>query len=210
MRGRDAIALLCRRKIAGVRHAQRRGDVALRIDLQRQAGDALHQGAERDEVFIAVAEDDSRRRDGGGFEEAAQALLAAVPGAGEVEVGREAGVVGEALADGDVLLAVGAEFGDVVRDGIVDADLALLVELHHRGGGDEILGERGHVEDGVLGHRFLRGHQRAHAVGAMEDDVAVVPDDDNRTGNLVVRDGIVDHGVDGREGCGRDGGRRGV
>ena len=201
MRRCDAVALLRGREVAGVLHAQRYGDVALRIDLQRQAGDALHQRAERDEILVAVAEDDSRRRDGRGFEEAAQAFLAAMPRAGEVEVGREAGVVREALADGDVLLAVGSELGNVMRDGIVDADLALLVELHHGGGGDEILGERGHVEDGVLGHRFTRGHERALTVGAMEDDMAIVADDDDRAGNLVMRDGVVDQGVDGREGC---------
>ena len=46
---------------------------------------------------------------------------------------------------------------NVVSDGVVDTDLALLVELHHGGGGDQVLGERGHVEDGVLGHGFARG-----------------------------------------------------
>ena len=198
-----AIALVGGRQVAGVLHAQGHGDVALRIDLQRQAGDALHQRAEGDEVLVAVAEDDPRRRQGGGLEEAAQAFLAPMPRAGEVEVGRQAGVVREALADGDVLLAVGTELGEIVRDWIVDADLALLVELHHGGGGNEVFGERGHVEDGVLGHGFAGGHQRALAVGAMENDMAVVANDNYSAGQLVVLDRVVDHNVDRREGSRR-------
>ena len=38
----------------------------------------------------------------------------------------------------------------------------------------------------------------------MEDDVAVMPDDDDRAGKLIVRDGVVDDGVDGGKGGGRD------
>ncbi len=185
LRGRDAIALVGRGQVAGVFHAERRGDVVFGVDLERHTGDALHERAERDEVLIAVAEDDAGGRDGFLFEEAAQAFLMTVPGAGEVEVGREAGVVGEALADGDVLLAIGGELGEVVGDGIVDADFSLLVELHDGGGGNEVLGERGHVEDGVLGHGLARGHERALAVNAMEDDVALVADQDDCAGQLV-------------------------
>ena len=195
--------LLCGRQVAGVGEAEGRNDIALRVDLKRQAGDALHQRTERDEVLVAVAEDNAGRRDGRGLEETAQTFLSPVPWAGEVEIWREAGVVGEAVADGDVLLAVGAELGHVMSDGIVDANLALLVELHYGRGSDEVLGERGHVEDGVLGHRLARGLQRAHAVGAVEDDLAVVPNDDDGAGQFVVRDGIVDDRVDGREGRGR-------
>ncbi len=119
-----------------------------------------------------------------------------MPGAGEIEVGRKAGVVGEALANGDVLLAVRSEFGHVMSDGVVDTDLALLVELHDGSRGDKVLGERGHVEDGVFGHCFARWLKRAHAVGAMEDDLPAMPDDDDRAGQLIVRNGVVDDGVD--------------
>ena len=38
----------------------------------------------------------------------------------------------------------------------------------------------------------------------MEDDVAVMTDDDNGTGKLIVRDGVVDDDVDGGKGGGRD------
>ena len=112
--------------------------------------------------------------------------------------------MGEALADGDVLLAVRAELGDVMRDGVVNTDLALLVELHDGSRGNEILGERSHVEDRVLGHGFARGLKRAHAVSAMKDDLTAMPDDDDSAGQLIMRDSVVDHGVDWRKGerCG--------
>ena len=38
----------------------------------------------------------------------------------------------------------------------------------------------------------------------MEDDLTAMPDDDDSTGQLIVRDSVVDHGVDWRKGerCG--------
>ena len=63
------------------------------------------------------------------------------------------------------------------------------------------LGERGHVEDGVFGHGLGGGGfaveagfagELAVAVGVVEDDFAVVADDDDGSGELVRGDGVVD------------------
>ena len=108
----------------------------------------------------------------------------------------------EELADGDVLFAACGKLGDVLCDGVVEGELVCLVELHDRGGSGEALGERGHVEDGVFGHRLggevagdagLSG-ELAVAVGALEDDLAVVADDDDGAGELLRGDGVVDEG----------------
>jgi len=58
-----------------------------------------------------------------------------MPGCAEIEVRRQAGVVREALAEGDVLLAVGAELGDVAG-----------TEAAHGFGGELKLGDRPEVE----------------------------------------------------------------
>ena len=86
--------------------------------------------------------------------------------------------------------------------------LARLVELHDGDAGCHHLGHRGHVEDGVEGHRLGCGElaveagfagQLAHAVGLLEDDLAAVADDDDRARQLLLRDGCVDGGGDGGE-----------
>ena len=69
--------------------------------------------------------------------------------------------MGEEIADGDVALAA-LEFGDVIGDFVVEAELALLEELHQGGGGGDDFGEGGAVEDGVERHGLgLRDRGRA-------------------------------------------------
>ena len=71
-----------------------------------------------------------------------------------------------------------ANSGRYFATGSSKSILALLVELHHGGGGGEALGERGHVEDGVFGHGLGGGvaveaefaGDLAVAVGLLEDD----------------------------------------
>ena len=88
-------------------------------------------------------------------------------------------------------LAVRGEFRKIVRHRSIHVDLALLVELHHGGGRHEHLGERRHVEDGVRGHLLLVRNQRAPAVGAAINDLAVMPDDYDSAWVLVVRDALI-------------------
>ena len=55
-----------------------------------------------------------------------------VPRIFERNVGRQAGVVGKQLADGDVLLTVDGELGQILRYRIIQPEAALLVKLHDR------------------------------------------------------------------------------
>ena len=79
------------------------------------------------------------------------------PGVFQVDVGRQAGVVGQEFADGYFFFAVGGESGRYLTTGASKSSLPCLVELHDGGRGGEALGERGHVEDGVFGHGLGRG-----------------------------------------------------
>ena len=113
--------------------------------------------------------------------------------------------MGEQLADGDVLFAVGGELGQVFGDGVVGADSPLLVKLHDRGCGHERLGEGGHVEDGVEGHGLLCGQEGARSVAGAVNDLAVVANNENGSGNLMVRDGAVQDAIRDGEGGRREG-----
>ena len=74
------------------------------------------------------------------------------PGVFEADVGWQAGVVGQELTNRYILFAVRSEVRKVLRNGVVELQLARLVELHDGGRSGEALAERGHVEDRVFGH----------------------------------------------------------
>src|SRR5205807_2057719 len=106
------------------------------------------------------------------------------------------GEVREQLTNGDVGLAVKSEFGNVLGDRIVQANLAGFFESHDGCGGGNDLGERGDVEDGVDGHGLGLWLERAIAVGLAIDNFPVVPNQQDRSGNLLRGDGLFDDRVD--------------
>ncbi len=112
-----------------------------------------------------------------------------VPCMREIEIGRKAGVVGEQVAHRDVVFAVLSEFGDVLYDGIVESDFSLFFQLHDRCCCGHYLGQRGDVENRSDRHGRARGFERAVAEGLAIDDLAVVPDQQDRAGDFVVLDG---------------------
>ena len=65
--------------------------------------------------------------------------------------------MGQQLANGDVLLTVDSEFGQIFGHRIIQAKAALLVKLHDGRCRNQNLGQRGKVEDGVFCHRLGRG-----------------------------------------------------
>ena len=92
--------------------------------------------------------------------------------------------------------------------GLLEVELALLVELHDGRRGGEALGERGHVEDGVLGHSL--GGRRpaveagfpgelAVAIGMLEDNASAVPNEEDGARETMLRDSLVDQRRDNRE-----------
>src|SRR5690606_22948467 len=176
--GRDPGEQLGRRVVHRVAHPERAGDVGGDVLVEALAGDPLDDLAERDEPEVAVDVAGARlaRRchvphapEGGG-------LVGRAP---QVDPGRQTGGVGEQLLDGDRLLAVRREGGDVGGGGVREVDLAALDELHDRDGGEE-LGQGGEVEDrvrahldllvgGQLGGRVRPPHRVPHGA-ALDDD----------------------------------------
>ena len=95
----------------------------------------------------------------------------------QIEVRRQAGIVGEQLADGDVVFSVLRKLRQVLGDCVVEANLSQFHELHDGGGGGDHLGQRCEIEDGVQRHGLAFGLEGAAAVGLAVDDLAVVADD---------------------------------
>ena len=185
----------------GLLHAQRLEDGFARVLVERLAAQAVHDFAQQDEIDVAI--DEARAgRPGGLFDErAADAGVVAGPGRVQRQVGGQAGKVRHQVAHGDVALAA-LKFGQVGGDRIVEAELALLEQLHQRGRGGDYFGERRDVEDGVDGHGLALRNQRAVAVGLAMDDLAVVSDDQHRARNQAVAHGCFDHRVE-RGRCGK-------
>ena len=104
--------------------------------------------------------------------------------------------MGEQLANGNVLLTVGGELGQIFRYRIIQAEAALLVKLHDRRRRRQNLGQRCDIEDGVFGHRFGHRRERAVSVGLLKDDAAVVTGDHHRPGKFFGRDPEFNDAID--------------
>jgi hypothetical protein len=77
------------------------------------------------------------------------------------------------------------EGGNVLRNGIVEVDLAVLDQLHRHHRGDR-LGQRRQAEDGLVRDRHL-GHHILHAEGFVIDRLAMLLDQDVGAGDLAGR-----------------------
>ena len=193
----------------GVDHAERGEDLVPGEGAERFAADAFDDLGQQREAGVAVevtvAGSEVEFLHAGDHPQdilVADHVVAHAP-AGEGEqrplVAETAGVV-EQVAYGDGLAEVG-EFGDVFADGVVEAELAALLQQDDAGG-DELLGDRGYVEDAVGGERDVVV-EVGHAVGAGQDGAAVAVDGDGATG----RAGLVPGGEEGVDAVGRGIGR---
>ena len=122
LRRGDPVELGRRRVVAGVAHPQRPGDAVVDHLVQRLAGDELDQLAGRDHVQVGVEVRAARRVDQLGVVHGLDPRLGRRLAAPQRQPGREARGVGEQLAHGHGLLAVGGERRDVRRDGAVQVD----------------------------------------------------------------------------------------
>ena len=207
--GCDAVELGSGGAKPGVAEAKGQKNFFCRIGVEGQTAGDPHELTEYDEVDVAVEKraaghaDEFLRAstlDGGGV---------TGPSRRSRKAGAQAGVVGEKLADGDRIFAVGGERGQVSGDGRVKFEAAALDQLHDGSGGGDHLGERGGVVDRIGGERLGGGHYRALAVGAGVG-LAGAFDPEDAAGNLIGRDGVGHRGIHGREflgqKCGRSGG----
>jgi hypothetical protein len=127
----------------------------------------------------------------------------------DVVVAGDTGPVGEEVPDRYVTCDVWVgelEPGQVVDDGVVPLDGA-LVDQHAQSGGGHGLGSGGDGEEGVL-IDGLTGTDLPFAVTPCEDDLVAVDDGDGEAGDLPVDHGLPEVGVEafqlgclGSEGC---------
>ena len=103
------------------------------------------------------------------------------------------------LPDRNVLLAILRKLGKILCDRIVHAKLSLLPQLHDRRRGCDHFGQRRAIEHRIERHRLASRFNRAAAIGLAIDHPSVVPDDEDRTRNLLLGDGVVDDGVENGE-----------
>src|SRR5699024_783753 len=128
------------------------GDVLAHVLVQALAGELLHDQAQRDQPQVGVHVRGAGRRGGGDREHGVETGGDVRVGGVEVDERREPADVGEQVADGDLALPVLGEAGQVHGDAIVEPQPALLDELHHGGGGED-LRDRGEVVDRVGARR---------------------------------------------------------
>ena len=107
------------------------------------------------------------------------------------------------VPDGNAILPVALEAGDVGRDAIGKPQLSVFNQLHHRGRRGDDLGERGEIEDRVERHRLDRRpkgtvpHRLAvhHAIADSRDD--------HRAGKLAIGNRLRHQRLDQRQAVGR-------
>ena len=113
---------------------------------------------------------------------------------GQIDVDRQARRIPQHVAQRYVLLAVGGEVRQELGDRVTEADDAPLDEEHVGDRGRKDLGVRLEVEQRVFRHgvfaRFLRAHR------AVEHDLAVPRDEDDRAGHQTSVDAVLDPGRD--------------
>ena len=117
--------------------------------------------------------------------------------------------MGEELADGDRVFALGGEGREGAGDGSVEAEVAAFDELHDGGGGRDHFGEGGGVVNRVEGERLGGGRGGTLAV---EPGVGLAGafDPEDAAGDFLGGDRLGHRGIHGREflgqKCGRGGG----
>ena len=150
----DPVQLFGRRVVAGVGHAERRGDPLANDLVQWLPRGQLDQLAEGDHVEVAVDVRRAGRTERGHVVHRGDALLRRRPLAVERDPGRQPGGVGEQLPEGDGALATSGEGRQVRRHRGVEVEAAAFHLLEHRDRGEQ-LGHRREVEDAVATHRHL-------------------------------------------------------
>ena len=180
-------------------HPERLEDLSRRVLIQPLAAHAPDDVAEEKEVDVAVDEALARRGVRHFFDRAPDGFVGAVEFNLELEVGPQSGRVRQQMPDLDARLAIAPELRDELRDRLVQPDASFLHELHHARGRRHHFGERGEIEDGVLGHRLGRGRHRPLAEGGVVRDGVAAADQDDGAGQLVTGNRRLDQRSNGRE-----------
>ena len=179
------------RVVAGVLQFQRIGNPLADKLVERLAGLPLDENTQGDQVEIAVDVGRPCWRGRCDVKDRRDPRRLVRPPAPQRHPRFEAGGVGQELTHGDAALAVGSERREVSRHWLLEPDGTTLDLLHHQDRREQF-GDRGHVEDRVLAHwdplvtRELGadavGIAQGVAAGFASHNVAVVPQEGNRTG----------------------------
>ena len=136
--------------------------------------EAEHVGAEVGVLVAPAGLAAERRRDDRGAR-----FFGRVRDAPEVAAGGQSRAVLEQHADGDAILVAAGELGHVLRDGVVEVDLALVEQDHDRGRGADDLGQRREIVDRAIGgDRRARLFPAEPAEALLPDGGAATSDDD--------------------------------
>ena len=138
-------------------HLQRRKDVRLGVLVQRHPGNTFHQGAQDNEICVAVDETRTRRLLRGLLKRHAVRGLLALPRRLQIYVRRQTRVMGKQLPYRDVFFSVLPKLGNVLHDIVVEPHFAPFKQLHDRSGCRDDLGQRRDIKYRVHCHQFPAG-----------------------------------------------------
>ncbi len=193
LRRRDPRPERFRRHEAGVAHLERLEDVRLRVPIQPLAGDARDDVAEQKEIDVAVDVALARRRRQEDVARAADRLVRPGEFRLQRQIRRQSRGVREQLKNRDRGLPTRGERRNEFRHRIAQPHASLLDQLHHARRGGHHLGERGQIEDRVLGHRLARRQNSTLAECLAVHHPIAVADQDDGARQLVPCDRGGDH-----------------
>src|SRR5271165_5801985 len=180
---------------AGVGHAARFEDFALRKASQRFAGEALQDFAQEDEANVAVAGSRSRRCDQGSGACGTDQIVTGAGGLEELDVGRKTAGVSEQHANGDgAAVAAMAEFGEERGDRRFQIQQAALVEQHSHGCGRDNFCDRGEVKDRLPAYLVRIWLVGVAAETCTDDARPAAVDRQGGAGKGMLADAIADNG----------------
>ena len=197
--GRDARLPIRGRKKTRRGHAQRTKYIGLSILIERHTADALHQFAQHHKIDVAIQEHRARRINQLLGVGARITLLRAAPILLQIKVGPQAGVVRQQHANGHIVFAVLRELRNVLGDRIVQLHLSQLHQAHDAAGGGHHLGQRGHVENGVDGHRLLVWVECAITECLAINEAPVVAHQHHRSGRTPFLDRVFEQSIEWRK-----------
>ncbi len=162
--GSDARFPRMRRDEARLFHSERRKNVFRGIFVERFAGEPLDQRSQHHEADVAINKRRARSPFWSLLERHPIRRFFPFPLLRQIQIGSEARVMHQQLADRNVLLAVLPELGKVLGDRVAHAKLSLLPKLHDgRGGRDDLCKGRA-IEYCIQRHRLPPRLNRAAAV----------------------------------------------
>ena len=96
------------------------------------------------------------------------------------------------MAKSDAIFSVNSELRKGARHPIVEFELALASQHHHRDGGREDLGQGREVEHRIELHLARLRHQRAESEGSLEGQIDTDPHHDGGSGDDTALDGVIE------------------